>query len=465
MSTAPASQEIYNSKSVWRIGFHIAIGFFIIGCNLGNYNSVQNNISDTLHWKSHKDLLIPLMAALMPIGAIFGSILASPLSNKKGRRKAFIFSDIISIISSIFFIIPFTECFAIGRFLSGFASGLFTVLCPVYIFERAPIEIGGKIGALISMNLTFGIVLMYALALPLPEEDCEDYDMNYWWIFMFSIQGIAGIIQLVLFMVKYKYDSPIWLVEKNRIEEARKSSSQIYRQDSVTNIIQTLQKIIEESKAGENLHGSKYSDLFLCRKHHSKTLRIGCMFNIIYQICGINAILTYSTKIFSDFGDEFLARVLTLSAGFANMGSALFLFPLIDKYKRKPTLCWGCLGMAICLIFLGAFSLHYTSMLPHLIFILAYLIFFEISIGPLCWIILGEILDEKESSICYGLCWTAAAVVVFIFPLMYDGIGISITFFIFGGICLLSIIYFWCDLIETRGKSRTELRVELYRKQ
>mmetsp|Transcript_11361 Transcript_11361/g.11447 ORF Transcript_11361/g.11447 Transcript_11361/m.11447 type:complete len:441 (-) Transcript_11361:31-1353(-) len=435
------------------------MGSFISGMNLGVYNSAPDNISATLDWGSNKDYFIPTMNAMMHFGATFGALSAGPLATKKGRRQAILILDIITIIASAFFLIPFTPTFAIGRFLSGFIAGGFCVLSPLFIFEFAPVSISGRIGSLIQLNITLGIVFMYALALPLPTGGYKSNDLNYWWMFMFALQSVFALFQLFLMLMKFKYDTPVWLLEQNRREEAERSLRQYYDDQSAASALVRLEKSIQKSKeeAGE----SSYADLLCCRKGHSKSFRIGIMLNFIQQWCGINAILGYSTSIFSEFGSEFVARVFTVLIGLVNMGATLILFPAVNKYGRKPMLWIGSLGMAACLIFDGIFSGPVDATVgPPLAFILIYIVFFETSAGPLCWIVCGEILAPKAMSICLGMNWASATAVVFLFPIMVNAFSMTYTFFFYAGICLISVPYLWFDLIETKGRDKQDLKTE-----
>jgi MFS family permease len=48
-----------------------------------------------------------------------------------------------------------------GRFLYGLSAGAFSVYCPKYISETAPIEIKGPAGCLSQICVTFGILVAY----------------------------------------------------------------------------------------------------------------------------------------------------------------------------------------------------------------------------------------------------------------------------------------------------------------
>lgn len=60
-------------------------------------------------------------------------------------------------------------CLVSGRFLFGMASGAFTVFCPKFISEVAPVEVKGPAGALSQIFCTFGILIPFAIGLGFPD--------------------------------------------------------------------------------------------------------------------------------------------------------------------------------------------------------------------------------------------------------------------------------------------------------
>lgn len=149
-------------------------------------------------------------------------------------------------------------------------------------------------------------------------------------------------------------------------------------------------------------------------------------------------------------------------AGLVNMVATLSVLPFVDNFGRKPLLWIGNIGMGICLFFIGIFSDYidygYT---PALVFILLFLIFFASSSGPLSWVYSGEILTARAMSLCAGMNFFWVTTSLFLFPTMINYWGFSQTFYFYSGICLIAALYYKFDLVETKGKSRTEIKLIL----
>ena len=59
----------------------------------------------------------------------------------------------------------------IGRFIYGLSVGTFSVFCPKYISETAPIEVKGPAGALTQVCITFGILVAFSVGLGIGDVD------------------------------------------------------------------------------------------------------------------------------------------------------------------------------------------------------------------------------------------------------------------------------------------------------
>lgn len=461
-------------KAVWRLAVNASWGSFVFGYNIGVFTSCQPCVSATLGWGGDKDLYITIMAAMMPLGAMFGALSSGILARKAGRRKALMITDIITIIGSGIIVIPLTPFFAIGRFVTGFCAGCFACLVPLYINETAPLEVGGKVGGIVQFQVTFGIVVAYALALLLPTGDYGSDPLNYLWMAMFGFQSLFALLQLFLYMAVYTNESPKWLIENGKFDLALNSLKEVYDDEQATVILKRMEdgskKSMIELGVDSNSSGvdePSYSEILGCKNDLGRMIRLGCLINFFQQFSGINAILTFSTAIFGSIaGGTFISRVFTLIVGVVNMASTLAVFPLIEKVGRKKIIVYGGLGMTICLFCMGFFSSVLTVLgpAPPIIFIMIFIVCFEASIGPVCWIYCGEILPTRAMSVCIFVNWFSAFIVILTFNFIVQLISISGAFFVYAGLNLIGAIYFCFDMAETKGLDKAQIRRLLTKK-
>jgi len=99
----------------------------------------------------------------------------------------------------------------IGRFIYGLSVGGFSVFCPKYIAETAPIEIKGPAGALTQVCITLGILIAFSVGLGIGDVDNDDIDsfeIQYYWYIIFAIPVGIALLQIILLIFVFPYDTP-----------------------------------------------------------------------------------------------------------------------------------------------------------------------------------------------------------------------------------------------------------------
>lgn len=466
MAWQQISDKRYDSASVLKMSLNCTLGSFVFGYSMAEFTSCQDSVSATLNWDNHEYIFINIFSAIVPLGAIFGAVSSGLISKRLGRRKMLMISDIIGIIGCYITIIPTNYTFGIGRFITGFTAGSFAAICPVYLNEIAPTEISGRIGILVQYNITLGIAVAYALALPLPTENYSSDPMNYWWMFVFVLPSVLMLIQFVLFFYVYRRDTPPWLIRNNQRDAAYRALRMIYTDtfaaEHLNNIHYTKENelITKDEALGTNeeiiIRSTSSSNLTL---GYGRRLRLGIMLQTLQQWCGVNAIVFYATNIFESLGAGlFVARVLTLIVGIVNNVGLFAIVPLIDRFGRKPLCLVGEGGMIVSLVMIGIIAGPLGGgIVLSLAVILTFKAFFTFSLGPIGWIYCGEILDEKGNSITTAVNWVNVFLVVLLFPMLQQVLGIANVFYLYAGICILGFIYLLIDMKETKGQTREQI--------
>ena len=90
-----------------------------------------------------------------------------------------------------------------------------------------------------------------------------------------------------------------------------------------------------------------------------------------------------------------------------------------------------------------------------------FIFFMSIGIGPLPWIMIGELFPEECKSASSSLSATANQLMAFTTAKtvanMQAVIGYSGTFFLYGSLCMLGTIYILFGVPETKGKTPEEI--------
>lgn len=458
----------YNLSRVWSTAFHAGIGGFIMGYNIGVFTSCQPCIASVLNWGSSSTIWIPIMTALNFLGGFFGALFSGSLKSF-GRRKSIMLADWITICGSIIVIFPFTFTFGIGRFALGFASGMFNSLCPLYVNEKTPIEVSGKVGTLYQVYACIGVLAAYAMALPLPTGDYDHNVMTYWWMVIFSSQLILALLQFFLFKKVFRLDTPTSLIDRGLDSKALRSMCEVFPKDEA---LLRLSVGFSESSFANKMSPTNevkkiehsYAQLLFCKGGRGKMIRIGIMASFVQEFSGIIPILAYLTFIFDDFGGGvFLSRGLTTVSGLVKLLSVMAVLPYVDKWGRRPIFIYGSISMGIFMGLVGVFNLFAeVSYFVPFVLIECFLIAFEFTAGPLCWIYSGEILCPKGMSIAISFNWLFMTITALSFPFLLQIFGIGFTFLGYCAINLLCALYCWVDFIETKGLDKNTIQASLF---
>jgi MFS family permease len=119
-------------------------------------------------------------------------------------------------------------------------------------------------------------------------------------------------------------------------------------------------------------------------------------------------------------------------------------------------------GACTFFIFLVAIFTFKEKTYWELIFVLAYVASFEFGPGPVVWMYMSEVMNDKGVSIGTLLNWTFTLIIGLITPLMFNTLPGGWPFLIFGILCGLGTLFVALFMKETKGLSDAEVK-KLYR--
>ena len=395
----------------------------------------------------------------MPIGAIIGAFLGGFLATKQGRRKSFILADIIGIVGCVIWIFKGNAPLLLGRLISGVAVGINSAIVPLYINEISPQSIAGTMGSMTQLTVNVGILVSFLLGLNVSKTATikAHPDDEWWWRFMFAFPILTAALRMICLLFIFKFETPSYLISNGKDEEAKKIIEKIYSAEHSEHIykdIKTRMNNCKDVSYGE-LFGPKYR----------KRVAVGIVLGFIQQLSGCNAIVFYSNKILKgensdpdniDPFDDKMAKIFTILIGCILIFSSWLSGKFIDKFGRKSILLLGEVLCIITLLILAIFGFLDLSN-PSKYIILVYMFSFGISLGPIVWLYLPEILPEKGVSLSVLANWVGVGIIGLFFPLVKHAIHIQGTFLIFLGCCVAGLFYIFIFVKETKGKSPEEI--------
>ena len=396
------------------------------------------------------------------IGSIIGVLCAGSLSDYIGRK-------ITMLISAAFFSISAIGCAVCGSFdalvafriIGGVGIGIVSIVSPIYISEVSPAKIRGTLVSLYQLAVTAGFLLAYlanwAIDAGIDPSAAADAGL---WSRMFNAEAWRGMLGsetlpalLFLFIIFFIPESPKWLIIKGKPSEATAVLSRILgSEDEINAEVETTR-----SSSGED-KGS-WSDLL--KPGILVAVLAGCAIAILGQFMGVNAVLYYGPKIFSEAGFD-NPMFSTVLVGLVNFATTVLAVFIIDRVGRKQLIYWGVSGMIICLMAIGTYfatggALGNGFMLA---FFLAYVFCCAISISAIVFVLLSEMYPNsirgRAMSLAGFMLWVGTYLVGQLTPVLLEWSQAG-TFFIFAVMCVPYMLIMWKVIPETTGKTLEEI--------
>ncbi|HEX3798507.1 MAG TPA: sugar porter family MFS transporter [Verrucomicrobiae bacterium] len=445
------------TNSIWFVAFVTAvtaIGGFLFGYDTAVINGANSYLKANMHLSPSQEGFAGASAIL---GCIPGAMCAGFLSDRFGRKKLLLACAALFAISGLLSAVPRTfEQFLTARFISGLGIGSSSMICPVYIAEIAPEKWRGRLGSLFQLGIVSGIFLTLFINKVVQGMGNEAWNIASGWRWMLGMEAVPAIIFFgLLFLVP---ESPRWLAQKGREQEARQVLSHVgdaaYAETELTAI-----------KSAISSETGKLSELF--SRTYSRPLAIAVLLMACSQFCGINAIMYYSSRIFESAG---LARNSAFASsiwiGLINLLFTFLAIFFIDRAGRRPLLLIGTAVQAVALGMVGWMFHSGHHELALLLWVLVFIAAFAMAMGPIPWIICSEIfpgkLRARAMSVATLAIWSSCYLVAQTFPMLNDDpmIGPAATFWIYGAVSLFSFFFVLTMIKETKGKSLEEIESE-----
>ena len=397
------------------------------------------------------DTLQGFLVSSVLIGAVIGAATNGILADIFGRKKIILATALIFILGSVMCAFaPNVYILIISRIFVGFAVGIVNFVVPLYLSEISPKNLRGTLVSLYQWAITSGILFSYFI-------NAAFAQAVYNWRWMLFAGVLPGLILFVGMCLMS--DTPRWLVSKNREDEAKYVFKKIEPDIDAEKEIQDIKTTLNSESKEKNFAFKKWMLMPF-------VVGIGIMFA---QICtGINTIIYYAPTIFktAGFDSNLTAIYATTGIGVVNFIMTIVAVFFTDKIGRKPLLYFGLTGVMLSLFALGtsfAFANVLGSSLKWVAVgsLITYIICFAMSLGPIGWILVSEVFPLKIRGIAMSICTVSNFAfnffVVGSFPILLHRIGGAWTFWMFGAVSFLCIIFVYFFIPETKGISLEQI--------
>lgn len=302
-----------------------------------------------------------------------------------------------------------------------------------------------------------------------------------------GLQFIWGVVLATgLFFLP---DSPRFFVKVGRLDAARDALSRLRGQPQESDYIQVeLAEIVANEEYERQLipNTTWFGSWANCFKgslwRGNSNLRrtiLGTSLQMMQQWTGVNFIFYYSTPFLQSTGAISNSFLMSLIFTLVNVFSTPLSFWTVERFGRRTILIIGSAGMSVCLFIVAIVGVTVGFNKTHLVngdsvadnisavnaqvaFIAIFIFFFASTWGPGAWIVIGEIfplpIRSRGVALSTASNWLWNTIIAVITPYMVGtGKGEanmkSSVFFVWGALCLSSLVYAYFLIPETKGLS------------
>jgi SP family sugar:H+ symporter-like MFS transporter len=441
-----------------------AIGGFLFGFDSGVINGTVSALGNTFNSSS---VATGFNVASVLLGCALGALVAGPLADKFGRRAIMIVTAVIFAISAFGSGISDSSIeFIFYRLFGGLGIGAASVLAPAYIAEVAPPALRGRLATLQQLAIVLGLFAAFLSNYLIANaaggaEGILILDLAAWrWMFW------AELVPATLFLIGVLFipESPRYLVAQGELKKAKTVFSKISN-DNVDAQIDEVKRSLHSDKK------PSIRDLFIDgKKQIHPIVWVGIALSVFQQFVGINVVFYYGSELWQAAGfDESQSLFINVLAGTTNILSTFIAIALVDKVGRKPLLLVGSVGMFISLSALTytfgsagldeAGKLVLTDDMGTFALVMAnlFVVFFGLSWGPIVWVLLGEMFNNRIRGAALAVAasaqWIANFAITMTFPVMLGSIGLAGAYGFYALSAFISVFFVVKYIKETRGKT------------
>lgn len=427
---------------------------------LPQLKSISSNGSESLFESANADHFGMLsidqeswIAAAVVLPVAPGCWTGGFMAEKLGRKTSVMLLFPVYLVSWL--IIGFAnnvEVLIAGRLLSGYCVGVLASIYPIYVSETSDPLLRGVLLGAISLTLSFGILACHAMGT---------------WLHWRTTAYICGVLPVICWIVCiYSQESPLWLLGKGKIEEAKRSWLFLRGEESFeefsllesARLTEISRKKIEKRSLLHSLRKTWSSRYFL------KPLSIVGLYFFIMQFSGTNVMTFYCIEMLADVSGPAYAYLIMLVVDTIRLIFAVLVCVLLKTCRRRIMTFISGFGASITMLSLSAcLTFDIGKPWSSIILLVTYVGLLTLGLMPLPWMLCGELFSMKHrglgSGLTSGFGFICFFVVIKMMPFMMEFIKPEGTFAVYGSVALFGTSALYFVLPETKNKTLQEIQI------
>ncbi|XP_078336749.1 solute carrier family 2, facilitated glucose transporter member 1-like [Crassostrea virginica] len=420
--------------------------------------------------KTEVEWLWSITVAIFVLFGMFGAFASGKWADYFGRQRGMILITFIMFLAAIFGGIPKVtrsfEVLIVHRALVGLHCGLNVSLASLYLAEISPKKIRGAIGTCHQLFITVGILWSNIMGVS------KLFGTKDLWEWVFIFNAFPALVCLI--GLPFCPESPRYLlIKKNEEEEARDALRKLRGYFDVEDEIDEMKV---EARKSQSVQSFTLKEL-LTTIDLRWPIIIACVLQISQQWSGINAVMSFSSFMYENAGvEKTTVEWIVCLTSLINVITTLVAVPLMEKAGRRPLLLYPMVCMVVSFIALTIFhnlqreeSLAESKGVFAIIAIIAmhtYVIGFALGLGPIPFIVVGEIFLQEPRAAAMSLSLTFNWVCNFILNLIFRFMQTSMQGYVylpFIVILIGAITFIFFKVPETKNRTFDEIAATISR--
>lgn len=439
-------------KRIGLISVVACFGGLLFGYDTGVINGALRPMSQELGLTAVSEGVV---TSSLVFAAAVGAVTCGQICDMIGRRRTILYLALMFFLGTVVVVLaPNVALLVVGRILLGLAVGGASIVVPVYLSELAPHEIRGSISGRNEVAIVSGQLAAFVVNAIIG---------NVWghidgiWRVMFAICAIPAVC-LFIGMLRMP-ESPRWLVEHNRRDEALAVLMSVRTEERARAELGAVEVVAEASTGDQRVGYRK----FVFNKWLVRIVLVGMGVAVCQQLTGINSIMYYGQVVLIESGfAENAALIANIAPGVVAVLGGFFALYMMDRVDRRTTFITGLSLTTTFHLLIGLCSKFMAEDNPLRAWvILALIVGFVASmqsfLNVAVWVWLAEVFPLPMRGVGIGVSqlfgWGMNGVIALVFPSLVAGVGISGVFFIFAIVGVVALIFIATQVPETRGIS------------
>ncbi|KAJ8074284.1 hypothetical protein PM082_012594 [Marasmius tenuissimus] len=357
----------------------------------------------------------------------------------------------------------------VGRIIAGLAIGVLSMTVPLYNTEIAPSKHRGFLVGLTQQFIGIGFIVANWVGYA-----GQYIDGNNSWRVPLGLQLVpAG---LLLVGIQFLPNSPRWLLEVGRDDEARSAVYKLHggsSSEAQERAENEYREMYDTIKAEMLIRSNRISDLWATRAMLRRTL-VGCGVQIFCQLTGINIINYFGPRMWRSLGiqggQELLIQGIYGAVG--PIANLFFITLILDRVGRRKPLLFGAASFVALFSVVAAIlatnpvnegatnAANPAAQRAGIAMIFMTSIIFSVSFGPVSWVLASEVFPTSVRSIGTSVAtcsnWALNTLLSQVSPLALDTIKYKF-YIVFVVVNLVDFFIIYLFFPETKGKTLEEM--------